>query len=64
MTGPDAQISPNLGGLLTPEATPDNVRPYAFQARRRAEFHRSEAERLDAFADALYRWIAKQGSRP
>lgn len=51
----------NLGGLLTPEATPDKVRPYAYQARRRAEYHRAEAERLDAFADALYRWVAKQG---
>lgn len=47
-------------GLITSDATPEGVRPYAFQARRRAEFHRAEAERLDAFADRLYRWIAKQ----
>ena len=59
------QPSPDTGtrGLLTPEATPDNVRPYAFQARRRADYHRAEAIRLDAFADALYRWIATQGSQ-
>lgn len=55
---------PSTRGLLTPEATPDNVRPYAKQARARAEYHRSEAVRLDAFADALYRWIASQGGQP
>lgn len=53
----------NLGGLLTSEATPEKVRPYAFQARKRAEYHRSEAERLDAFADKLYRWCAKHEDR-
>ena len=50
-----------IRALLTPEATADTVRPYATQTRRRAAFHREEAVRLDAIADALYRWVAMQG---
>jgi hypothetical protein len=53
-----------LRGLLTPTATPETIKPWADQARRRADWFLAESQRLNAVADALYRWIAKQGGTP
>lgn len=59
MTAPDT-----LPGILTPDATPATVKPWADQARRRADWFLAESQRLNAVADALYRWIAQNGAKP
>jgi hypothetical protein len=51
-------------GLLTPDATPATIKPWADQTRQRADWHLIESQRLNADADALYRWIAQHGGTP
>jgi hypothetical protein len=48
-----------LHGLVPPDATPQTVKLWADQYRKRAAGHGEERDRLNAIADLLYRERAK-----
>jgi hypothetical protein len=45
---------------FTQGGSPADTRRYAGQLRAKAAAHRAYAERLDATADAIYRWATRE----